>query len=433
MNNAWMAIAVALATAVGICLFLVLGVTLLAVVSATVVACLSSVGFFLCLNRNDRRRLAALQMGFMNFIDNDFSVNLTHQHRDKIDELLALYNQVAERLRAERQNIYQRELLLDTVIQNSSLALVLTDPQQRVIYSNDNALHLLNAGESFIGRDFGHLCAGLTSNVGDLLISGHDGLLDLDCDGGHETYHLSSGRFVLNTLEHRLILLKKMTRELKRQEVETWKKVIRVISHELNNSLAPISSMAQSGKLALAKNKPQYLLDILNTIAERSQHLTDFVGNYARIAKLPEAVCTSVPWSPFVRQLQGFFQFSVVGDIPVDPGCFDAAHIQQVLLNLLKNAKEASADEGDIELQLWQNAATSVIEIRDRGCGMTETVMSQALLPFYTTKKEGSGIGLSLCREFIELHDGSLQLENRAGGGLIVRLLLPLSKGSRPY
>lgn len=420
-----------LSTLVGIlCFFLLASLfdfTLFAVVGAAAMAMLSSYFIYFLLYRSDQSRLQALRNGLLNLLDNDFSVSLAQTQADEIDELFHLYNAVTDKLRNERQHIYQRELLLDTVIQNSSLALLLMDQHNKIVYSNVNAKNLLNAGHPVNGLSLSQLLDNTPPMLRTLMANAQDGLFTADNSESTEaeTYHISNGRFILNAQEHRLILIKKMTRELKRQEIATWKKVIRVISHELNNSLAPISSMAHSGKIALAMQKYDTIEHVLNTIAERSKHLTTFVGNYAQVAKLPEPQQQEVDWQRFTEQLRIFNHFNLVGGLPEKPGYFDTVQLEQVVVNLLKNAQESGSAVDDIYLRVWNEARHTKIEVGDRGTGMSAEVMSQALLPFYTTKKEGNGIGLSLCREIIELHNGNMVLENRQGGGLIVQLTLP--------
>jgi len=424
-------ISIWLATLAGILCFFLLGslfnFTLLAIAGAAALAMLSSYLTFFFLYRSDPSRLQALRNGLLNILDDDFSISLAQTRADEIDELFHIYNRVTEKLRNERQHIYQRELLLDTVIQNASLALLLMDQYGRIVYSNVDAKNLLNARHPVIGLNLTQLLDHAPPTLYTLMANAQDGLFTLDKTENTEvdTYHISNGRFVLNAQEHRLILIKKMTRELKRQEIATWKKVIRVISHELNNSLAPISSMAHSGKIALEKERYNVIEQVLDTIAERSKHLTTFVGNYAQVAKLPEPQHQEVDWKNFTDQLAMFNTFNISGNLPEEPGYFDAVQLQQVLMNLLKNAQESGSATADIHLRIWHEHQHTKIEVSDRGAGMTAEVMSQALLPFYTTKKDGNGIGLSLCREIIELHNGSMVLENRAGGGLVVRLILP--------
>ena len=142
-------------------------------------------------------------------------------------------------------------------------------------------------------------------------------------------------------------------------------------------------------------------------------------------------------WAAFLQRLGTLAQFHVDGELPAEPGWFDAAQVEQALLNLVKNAHESGSDPGTIALRVGVAAGEQRIEVLDRGPGMSEAVLAQALLPFYSTKrsepglqgeaKGGTGLGLALVREIAEAHDGRITLGNREGGGLRVVVSLPRS------
>jgi signal transduction histidine kinase len=267
------------------------------------------------------------------------------------------------------------------------------------------------------------------------LIANQDGLFSVDVDGETETFHLAQKSFRLYGRNHRMYLIKRLTRELSRQEVQTWKKVIRVISHELNNSLAPISSLAHSGRELARKGAPEKLKPVFDTIEDRARHLHGFIAGYAEFAKLPQPRIAPVAWPEFLAGLARQYRFAVVGEIPQRPAAFDRAQIEQVLINLLKNAHEAGGPADAVELALTLRAGERGavagemlrIEVRDRGSGMSEAVLASALLPFYSTKRSGTGLGLALAREIVEAHGGRIALANRDGGGLAVTLSLPVA------
>lgn len=378
------------------------------------------------LSRNLVERIEGLHAGMLNLIDNDFSVSLVNTTNDELGRVIGLYNQVAGRLRDERRYLYQRELLLDTVIQNSSICLVLTDQTGRVIYANHDAKNMFNKGKHIQGMPLDEVLKGGTQALRDVIHRGQGGLFSIGGQGEEDSYHISLGRFQLNAQRHNLYLIKRMTRELNRREVAVWKKVIRVISHELNNSLAPISSMAHSGRLMIEKGKVDALPAVFETIDERADHLRRFIEGYAALAKLPAPQKTRIDWRRFIEKLKIGCRFDISGELPADPGFFDQAQMEQVLVNLLKNAVESGSDTGDITLKVSQTNARSTIEIADRGGGMSPQVMENALLPFYTTKATGSGVGLPLCREIVEAHEGEIFLFNRRNGGVRVKVVLPL-------
>lgn len=367
----------------------------------------------------------ALSDNIASFSDGDFSVSLGTSRNDELGDLVSAFNHVGDVLRAERQNLYQRELMLDTVIQSTPTALVLTDAGDHIVYCNMAARRLFLRGRRLEGHRLQELLSEHRPEFLTAVRNASDGLYGIEIDGEEHYFHLSHGRFTLNTRPHRLFLFKQLTRELTRQEVATWKKVIRVISHELNNSLAPISSLAHSGRELARRGDRDRLDNVLGSIGERANALKQFIESYARFAKLPAPRLEAVEWSDFLASLGELAGFVVKGNLPESPGWFDPVQMQQVMLNLVRNAREAGSASSQIEVEVAQHERNCTVFVRDRGRGMHDKVLRHALLPFYSTKKNGTGLGLSLCREIVEAHGGRLSIGNRAGGGLVVTLLLP--------
>jgi two-component system, NtrC family, nitrogen regulation sensor histidine kinase NtrY len=201
--------------------------------------------------------------------------------------------------------------------------------------------------------------------------------------------------------------------------------VIRVIAHELNNSLAPITSLAHSGRLLAQAPEPAQLERVFATIAERAAHLATFIEGYARFAKLPRPRPAAVPWALLLGRLDGALPFSILGALPARAAIVDAGQLEQVLINLLKNAAESGSAAGEVTVAVRDEGAGFRIEVGDRGSGLSEATLRDALLPFYSTKATGTGLGLTLCREIVEAHGGRLSLANRTGGGALVTVWLP--------
>jgi nitrogen fixation/metabolism regulation signal transduction histidine kinase len=371
--------------------------------------------------------IRALSGSVVAFRDGDFSFSIGAHRHDEVGDLVNAHNELGRVLRDERQHLFQRELLLDTVVQNTPTALALVEEGGHVVYANIAARQLLNGGRSLNGEVFADIVAAAPEPLARAIASGADGLFSVQLDQEEETFHLSQRAFKLQGKPHHLYQLKRLTRELARQEVATWKKVIRVISHELNNSLGPIRSLSHSGREFARLGDVARLAKVFETIEERTHHLESFTQGYARFAKLPQPRPEPVSWAPFLDGLSHHFAFHLIGAAPEVPGWFDRAQIEQVLINLLKNAHEADSDAQAIELAVTLRGSDLRIEVRDRGSGMSETVLANALLPFYSTKRSGSGLGLALAREIAEAHGGRVQLANRPEGGLVVTLVLPQS------
>jgi two-component system, NtrC family, nitrogen regulation sensor histidine kinase NtrY len=374
-----------------------------------------------------RRLLRSMTGAVASYRDGDFSLSLAVDRDDELGELLRAHNELGHALREQRQHLAQRELLLDTVTQHSPLAILLSDAHQRVVYANIAARHLLNQGASMQGADLNAALESVPPALRDAITASTDSLASVKMEQGEEVFHVARQMIKLRGRPHRLLLVKRLTRELSRQEVAIWKKLIRVLSHELNNSLAPIGSLANTGIELARREDYAPIAGLLQTIRGRASHLGDFIASYAEFARLPAPRPERTAWNELIGELRNQSEFQLVGELPELPGFFDRAQLEQALINLLRNAKESGSAPEHIELSVEQGAREQIIEVRDRGSGMSDTVLAQALLPFYSTKRSGTGLGLALAREITEAHGGRIRLANREAGGVIVALHLPVA------
>lgn len=390
-----------------------------------------------------RSLLRALSGTTSSYRDGEYNFSVYWPGNDELGDLVQAHRELGDVLREQRQGLVQRELLLDTMVQNTPVSMLLLanggDGVQRVMFSNLAARKLLHNGWKLEGQAMQNVLETMPVELRDAIERGGDSLFavrgpgDVDDeadDDDEQVYHLSRRSFHLNGRPHDLLLIRLLTAELRRQEVQTWKKVIRVISHELNNSLAPIASLAHSGGELVRRGKTERLEEVFATIEDRSRHLEGFIRGYARFAKLPQPQLQNVQWKQFLAGLQLQIPFRMA-DIPEDlQGRVDIAQLGQALLNLLKNAHEACAEadppNDDVELRLTRLPQWLRIEVLDRGKGMNEAVLQNALMPFYSTKRNGTGLGLALTREIVEAHGGRVSLQNRREGGLCVAIFLPV-------
>ena len=354
--------------------------------------------------------------------DGDYSLRLAVRGDAEIAELKSLYNQLADAVRSGRRDVQNKEILLDTILQRTPIAVVLVDPAGRVIYSNSTARELLAAGDRLDGRLLDDITTRVDQSLRDLLASKDDSLLNLD----EETFHVSQRTFRLQAQEHRLLLIERLTPELRRQEVTVWKKAIRIINHEINNSIAPISSLFHSARRAQETPEHHHRIgEIYGLIDERLAFLRTFLESYATFARLPQPRKQRARWADVLDAVAPLYPFRVDGDVESE-ALIDVAQMQQVLINLVKNAHESGSGPDAVVVSIKRSATDAVISVLDRGKGMSGEVMRQALVPFYSTKPGGTGLGVALCNEIVEAHGGRMRLAAREGGGITVTCWLPL-------
>ena len=330
----------------------------------------------------------------------------------------------AARSANERRN--ERESVLGAVVEAAPMAVVLLRPTGSVVFANPVARELFFEGQDAGGKNLLELVGNAPAPFRDALLGDEDALFTVGGEGEAETYHLAKRGVTWEGDELTVVIVRHLTRELRRQEVAVWKKLLRVISHELNNSLAPISSMAHSARAIAKKPDKAHLLDdVFATIEERTMHLKAFLEGYADLARLPAPRRAHVAWAEILPRVKEAWPGVTVAGPLAGTGWLDRAQVEQLVTNLLKNAEEAGGTRDGVSLEVRPAEGGFEVVVRDRGPGMSGEVLQKALLPFYSTKERGTGLGLALCREIVEAHRGKLRIARREGGGLVVSCSLP--------
>lgn len=372
------------------------------------------------------REIQALKLHAQNMQDGSFNISANQSHIAELSPLYEVLQQMSTHLRQERATLYQRELLLDTIIRNNPAALVLTDDKYTILMSNTVAQQLFKKNHKLNGLSLTDIAAAIPQ-LQQAFTQQQQGLIHLQ-DTEQNIWHLSISHFHLNQRQHWLYQLKPMTSDIQREEIQSWKKLLRVIGHELNNTLAPLSSLAYSGRQLAQQAEQHKLQHILDTISERCQHLNQFLQAYIAFAKVPKPILEEINWPRLINQLQDHYEFECDA-LPQQHWQADPVLFNQLLLNLLKNAHETGSAAQDIRLTFHELPQQLMIRLTDNGGGMSEEVLHHALMPFYTTKIKGSGIGLTLCRDIIEAHGGRIELANMTHDhqitGLQITLYLP--------
>jgi signal transduction histidine kinase len=257
--------------------------------------------------------------------------------------------------------------------------------------------------------------------------------LQITSDEGVGRWGVSRSSFREGGLPHQLLVLSNLSRALREEERQAWRRLVRVLGHELNNSLAPIKSIAGSLETLIGREPRPADWDEdmrrgLSIIAARAESLTRFMEAYSRLAKLPQPAFESLNVRAWVNRVAGL-ETRLKAEVMPGPDVTiqaDSAQLDQLLINLLRNAVDASLETGGGVRVYWtRNGAHLDVAVEDEGPGLSNT--ANLFVPFFTTKPAGTGIGLVLSRQIAEAHGGSLSLENRStGAGCIARLRLPL-------
>jgi two-component system nitrogen regulation sensor histidine kinase NtrY len=369
--------------------------------------------------RRIRRNLGALVDGVRGFADGDFSLRLHVTGGDEITDLVAVYNDIGDILREQRNESVQRELLFETVLQASPLAMILTSDHGRIVFVNRAARDLFGGRERVEGRRFDDI-AGDIPALRDALDAGPSAIFTVD----GETFQLTRRTFFLNMREHVLYLILRLTQDLRRQELDIWKRAIRVVNHELNNSLAPIHSLFHSATVVQSRNDDHGRLTEINAaIEERLTSLQHFIDGYAHLARLPKPRREIVAWRHVIEAVRRITPFAA--ELPSHDAFIDRAQIEQVLINLVKNSREAGSSESDVMVRVDRRDGGSALVVEDRGEGMDDETLGRALLPFYSTKPGGTGLGLALAGEIVDAHGGNIRISRRDGGGITVTCWIP--------
>ena len=366
--------------------------------------------------------LAALREG-------DFSVRgRAPRPDDALGEVMREVNSLGGTLREQRLGALEATTLLRTVMAEIEVAIFAFDDEGR--------LRLVNrAGERLLDGPAERLTGASASEL-------HlDRCLDGDAHATFEaTFPGGAGRWGMRRTRIRerglpleLVVLSDITQALREQELQAWQRLVRVLGHELNNSLTPIKSIAGSLESILGRpNLPEDWRDDmrrgLGVITSRSESLSRFIGAYARLARLPRPQVQPVSVAACLARAAGMETRLAVAIEPADDVILqaDPDQFEQTLINLIRNAADASLETGGGVAVTWRRrGAVLELEVRDGGHGLANT--ANLFVPFYTTKPGGSGIGLVLSRQIAQAHGGDLSLENRRDGpGCIARLSLPL-------
>ncbi len=361
--------------------------------------------------------------------EGDYSIRARRPSPDNaLGEVMLEVNKLGDFLRAARFDAVDATALLEKVIAEIDVAVF--------TFSEARSLRLVNrAGERMMAQPAVRMIGRTAADLGlsECLEGETARTFEHAFPGKTGRWQCRRSSFREGGLPHHLLVLSDLSKALREEERQAWRRLIRVLGHELNNSLAPIKSTASTLSRVLRRRDPHqgWRDDAergLRMIAERCESLNRFVAAYSRLARLPSPSLRSVPVGPLVRRVVSFeTRLPVVlregPEISIEA---DADQLEQLLINLIKNGVEAALEtDGAVEVGWNRFDSTLEVSVHDQGPGLSNT--QNLFVPFFTTKPGGTGIGLVLCRQIAEAHGGSLTLANhQRGTGCEARLRLPL-------
>jgi len=364
--------------------------------------------------------------------EEDFSVRARSPRRDDVlGELMGEINTLSQTLRDQRLGALEASALVRTVMTEIEVAVFTFDEAQRLQFVNRAGERLLTRPlEQLLGRTAQEL------GLGELLNGEPAQTVQVNFSGGTGRWGIRRNSFRREGRPHQLLVLSDLSRALRDEERLAWQRIVRVIGHELNNSLAPIKSIAGTMGTMLSKTpRPgdweSDLQNGLTIIASRADSLSRFMDAYSRLARLPSPRLQPLKVGDWVQRAA---RLETRVKVELKPGPditihADGDQLEQLLINLIRNAVEATLEispQGRVTVTWTKSGESLEVLVDDEGPGLSNS--TNLFVPFFTTKPSGSGIGLVLCRQIAEAHGGSLTLENRrsaAGSGCVARLRLP--------
>jgi two-component system nitrogen regulation sensor histidine kinase NtrY len=374
-----------------------------------------------------------IQTGAQFIKDSDFTSRFREVGQQEMDQLIHIYNRMADHLREERARLQEQHYFLHKVLQASPSGIVTLDFDGLIAMVNPAAERLLQSGtERLIGRSLADLETTFAREVNNLN-SGESKVIPLN---GRRRVKCQKSEFHDRGFPRNFILMEELTEELRQSEKAAYEKLIRLMSHEVNNSVASANSLLHSClnyKDQLAGDDQRDYEAALGVVIARTDQLNAFMRSFADVVRLPkpqfqpcdlqrliEDIALLMRADSAKREIEWIWE--IQGQL--DPIPMDRGQMEQVFVNILKNAVEAIGERGTIAIRIGRNGGRSYVEIEDSGCGITPEVRANLFTPFFSTKEHGQGIGLTLIEEILDQHRFEFSLEGEPGGPTRFKIML---------
>lgn len=378
-----------------------------------------SIGASIRLYQNFMRPNEFVKSGIEAIKDKDFTIKFVPTGKGEVDTLIEVYNLMIDQLREERTKLHEQHFFLEKLIAASPIAILILDFDNRISSLNTKAEILFKVPPgSLSGKILEESGLPLLAELGTLL----DGESRIMKTNGVETYKVRRSHFMDQGFRRSFLMIEELTAELLESEKKAYGKVIRMMAHEVNNTLGATDSILQTTRNFLHTEEYAELNEALRIASERNQRLTRFMRNFADVVRLPPPTLESIDLGKLVQEVVVFMQPYATGKgialtmqpAPETPTYLrvDAGQMEQVLVNVIKNAIEACEAGQEVQVSL----SPQQLSVRDKGTPISSVQATQLFNPFFSSKPDGQGIGLTLTREILLNHGFSFSLKTREDG-----------------
>lgn len=371
------------------------------------------------LYRSFVKPLDIMASGLESLKQKDFSIKFVKMGQYEIDQLIDVYNQMIDQLRVERIEVNEQYHFLEKLINALPSGVLILDSDDRIQSFNPSALNLFGMSQGdLLGKKLVEIPHPIVTQLED--ISSPESVV---VQGrGTKTYKCHKAHFIHKGFSHHFIIVEELTKEILKAEKKAYEKVIRMMAHEINNTVGAVNSVLDSVKKNKIKDDEEHS-EVLQICIERNRKMAKFMANFADVVRLPELRKKRQDLHNLLREISLLFidtfeqkRIKLIFDLEGDNLFieYDEQQIEQVLINIVKNALESIEQDGYINILTYQ--APPRLIIRDTGRGIDDSFKKKLFSPFFSSKKEGQGIGLTLTKEILYKHKFNFSLESTTEG-----------------
>lgn len=378
-----------------------------------------SILFSIQIYRDFLRPIEFVRSGIEAIKDKDFTIKFVSTGKSEVDILIEVYNLMIDQLREERTKLNEQHFFLEKLIEASPIAILIFDFDEKIAQINDKARKLFNCEPGFfVNKKLSELDFPLLSQLQDLA----DGDSKTVKINGIETYKVQRSHFMDQGFRRSFLMIEELTEDILQSEKKAYGKVIRMMAHEVNNTLGATDSILQTTRNYLSEDSFLDLREALGVASERNQKLANFMRNFADVVRLPAPRKEQVNMAALVKNT-GIFMRALAQQKEIDIQIrieeeeylsvqADPAQMEQVFVNVIKNAIDACESGKSIVIEITD----SQVSIKNNGLPISDEIASQLFNPFFSSKKDGQGIGLTLTREILLNHGFSFSLRSDVDG-----------------